>query len=1007
MSPRAAALVLALSGAVSACAGAPAPLPPPLAPPPDAAGAEAVPPLPPARYLVLDPSVIEATADGLSQVVAGGRRLALRGREIAVVGPAEPEVEGGARAPSWAPGSAARYVFWKGEQLFGADGFFGALHPIAALPSPPRGSFDALAGTGLVLPGGLLVAPPAGAAPFAIGVPAAARALAADGRRALVVTALGQVRLTLDGGASYRDVSADLGGAVALAVRGEALTAVLPGGRARGVSATGVITDAGPALAPDRGRSPPGPQDVFEGLTGTRPLDAALRGGLPLADGGVVIAAHGFVGRLDPRTLRSTSVTALPAGLRDAACTPLRAGADLLLACVGASFAAVIDLDGAPRTERTFDLAGASDLDRFVASGDDAIGYLGPCDGAPPRVPDPDLLPSGEPYNGSRRRSPVFCVRAGRDAWIEHRLDAAEAPDVVTWIPRAAGGAVALLARPGDFLDDRDRVRVRGALRVVSLARSEPPLLMAPFGWEEPRGVDRSLRAASGDRIEGWLSAARGAGSLPVTIDAGGHVRAHAAPVPMERIAQAAGPCALAAGDDGRLWETIDAGRRWVEVEPPPGGVGAGTPRWTCSPVGCAMGSFARLGWTSPAKAAPAIAAPRPAQRRGSSPPPPPPSRVRLSCSAAGPPEGRRVLDSGGFGYTPQPQPRTTFARIKGLGVAVLPWASGRQLPPSGDAAMAWLSPLDPGGVVHRFTAPLTQVGLPAGVQRSFDLSVGYLLSRDGGLEAFATGTTERCLAALFDRAGATRALGACAKDGSVGVDLGDRVVVVHALSDAVEISLAEGAPGRGARRPGPGVAFTLPIALHEVHRTPTGGPLAGFTLGVGVRDGAPVLVVLDALGAASLAPIDADRGTIGAEERLRPLTEAALGSSPGCAPRPGDARVVLPLLDGAIELDPASLRGVSPASGPGVAVLRWSPERACLEAVEIPMKDARFDEAPGPYESPGPLHEIVARFEGGGRAALVLIGLGSEVRQQLSCTALVKGTLAVDPARPSRRDTP
>ncbi len=973
---RALALVLGLAG-VSSCAGAP----PPLRAPADPVGAEPAPKALPARYLVLDPRRIEHTEGGLSQVIAGGVRLLVRDHAIVEVGPADPEVDGGARAPSWAPGTAARYVFWKGRQLFGADGFFGALHPIAVLPAEPRASFDWIDGTGLVLPGGALVALATGAAPFATRVPALARALAADGRRALAVTALGHARLTLDGGASYRDVSADLGGAVSLAVRDDVLVAVMPGGRARVVAASGVIADAGPALGPDRGRLPPGDPDPFETLTGTRPVDAALRAGLPLPDGGVLIAARGFAGRLDPQTLRSTSVAALDPSLRDADCTPLRAGAELLLGCIGPSLAAVVDLDGAPRTERTFDLAGASDLDRFVSSGDDAIGYLGPCDGAPPRVPDPEILPSGEPYNGSRRRSPVFCVRAGRDAWIEHRLDPSEVADVIGWIPRASGGAVALLARPGDSLPEGDRVHVRGALRVVRLARSEPPLSMAPFGWERTGGIDRSLRVLADDRIEGWLTAGVGNGALPVTIDAGGHVHPHATPTPVQQVAHGAGPRALAAGEDGRLWETADAGERWREVEPPPGGVGPGTPVWACSPAGCRVGSFARLGWSAATGTETPVSVepkPRPAYVR----PSPAPAHVRLSCTSIAPPEGRRVIDSGGFGYTPEPQPRVGLTRIPGLGVVALPWA-GPHVAPSGDVAMAWLAPGDLRGDVHRFTVPIARLALPAAASRGFDIGAGYLLDDRGGLEVFTTGSKERCLAPLFDLAGATRPLGACALAGSVGVDLADRVLVVSPSYDALVVSIATR-------------ASTLPVALHEILRTPTGGPLRGFTFGVGVREGAPVLVVLDVVGAASLAPIDADRGAIGAEERLRPLAEAALGSSPACAPRAGDARVVLPFADGAIDLDPASLRGVSPGSGGGVAVLRWSPERACLDALELAVKDDRFDEAPGPYEPQGALRKLVARFGAGGGAALVIVGLGSEVRQRLSCTGL-------SPAAPPR----
>jgi len=164
-----------------------------------------------------------------------------------------------------------------------------------------------------------------------------------------------------------------------------------------------------------------------------------------------------------------------------------------------------------------------------------------------------------------------------------------------------------------------------------------------------------------------------------------------------------------------------------------------------------------------------------------------------------------------------------------------------------------------------------------------------------------------------------------------------------------------------------------------------------GFSFGAGARAGAPVVVVVDAAGQAALASIDPVRGTFGAEEPLRPLTEASLGSSPACAPRPGEARVVLPF-EGLLAIDRASIRGVSPGPSTGVAVLRWSRDRICLDAVELPVHDDRFDDNPGPYEPTGTLRRIVARFDGKEQATLLLVGPGTEMRQRLSCSGLLSG---------------
>lgn len=198
------ALALSLLALVPACGAAPPS--PALARSPPVAEAAA---LGPPRYLVVDPTWIERTGEGLDRVLVNGRRAELRGAEIAALGPAEPEIDGGARAPAWSPGGAARYVFWRGKQLWSSESFLGALRPLGALPANPLGSFAWLDGTGIALVGGARVAPASGEPPRRTGVPALLRGIAADARRAVAFTALGHALLTLDGGASYRDVSAD------------------------------------------------------------------------------------------------------------------------------------------------------------------------------------------------------------------------------------------------------------------------------------------------------------------------------------------------------------------------------------------------------------------------------------------------------------------------------------------------------------------------------------------------------------------------------------------------------------------------------------------------------------------------------------------------------------------------------------------------------------------------------------------------------------------------------
>jgi hypothetical protein len=968
------AAVLALA---AGCGAAPREAPPPA---PEAAPAPAV---RAPRYVVLDPSWIERDEDGLDRVVAGGRRLSLAGTTIARLGPATPEIDDGARMPSWAAGRA-RYVFWKGKQLYGAAAWDGDLFPIATLPAEPRAAFDWLGGTGLLLHGGALVVPAAGGPPARIGVPAAVRAVAADARRAVAVDVLGRAFLTTDG-ATFRDVSDELGRAANLVVRDDEIAALLPDGRERFVTASGAVEGPRPGRAPGavRGRRPPDEPDRFPGGP-SHALDAAVRAGLFDADG-VIAADGGFVGRLDPETLRTTALSALDPGLAGADCVAFRAADAPVLACAAADRAAVVDLSGAPRTERTFDLAGAGDLTRFVGVDGEAIGYVGPCDGPP--APGPELSPSGEAYNASAQHSAVFCVRAGRDAWVEHRLAPADAADVLAWIPRAGGGAAALVARQGTLIDERERVSAQGGLRVVRFPRNEAPIALAPYALEGAVTLDRSRRIGADDVIDGWLPAAAGGGPAAVSIDAAGHARAWPTP-PRFGTVSASGRFGLAYTDDGKLWETLDTGHTWTPVEAPP----AATELQVngCSPAGCRIGPYVRLGWSARPAAPPKEAAPAPPKTpprheedRRSRPP-----VVRLSCTFAGPPESRRVADSGGFGYTPAPQPRNgSPARVGTVGIATIPHSGGSPAPLVGDVEVGWIAPLDTAATIHRITLPVAALDLPSGSYRPHEFRLGWLLAADGGLASIALGG-ERCQSRFLERAGVTRAIGGCLAEPAVGVDLGGRLFAVHPSYEILEV-ISGSAPVTARGR-----AAAAPVSLpHELWRSaPAGVALHDFAFGVGARAGAPVAVVVDVGGDAALAPIDPERGTLGAEERLRPLAEARLGSDPACAARPDDARVVLPF-EGLIGLDRRALRPLAPGFSAGVAVIRWSRDRACLDAAEISVRDERLEEGPAGYEPPGSVHKVIARFEpSGAKATLFLAALGMEVRQRLACAGTVAG---------------
>ena len=993
MTPRWSAAVL-LPGLVTIACSSASPVIP-VDPARPAALASAV-PARPARWLVPEGDFVERTEDGLDHVVAGGRRLALRGLAVVESAPRSPEVQGGAVAPPWAGAGPQRYVFWKGRTLYGAASFTGELHLIASLPAEPRGSFDWIGGVGLLLAGGAAVIAPGSSSLALLPIPAASHGFAADARRALAVDVLGRAALTLDGGATFRDVTSELGTAPRVELRGDALALTLRDGRERFILPSGEIVSSYSARGRDRDRDrdrdrarrPDPDAGAWPRAAGRSVLDAAVTAGLPLPDGGAVIVGRGFVGRLDLTTLRATSVTPIPAAAT-AECAPIRQGSAVLLACSDRSRAMIVDVTGTPRIERTFDFPAARSRDRFTGSDDGGLGFLGPCEPTSPTSPTAAALP--EDAAASPGRSAVFCARASRDTWIEHRVDRADAAHLFAWIARPGGGAVALVALPGAFVSDPDRVEVRGALRIVRIARRSPPLSLPLHASRSGTVLDRAFRAGADSVLEGWLPTSSAAtGQVAVTIDPRGRVRAYPAPLRAQPI-RAAGAFALVATDDDQLFETTDRGHTWVSVEPPPGEPSPLDAQ--CSAVGCRAGTFVRLGWSGAEAAAPPAAAPRPSAPSSSSRPPPP-ALVALRCRFDGPATGLRSTETSGFGVTSAPPVRGQGPiRLGQQGTVQMTW-SGPPAPAQGDAEIAWIPPLDPTAPIRRVTLALAASGLALPSQRPYDARLGYLLDLRGGLELFPVGRRETCLDSVLDRAGVTRSLGGCAGDLAVGVELADRVILAQPSLDSVVVSSAP-SPSRSG-------------SLRELARVPA-AMTRGFSFGAGARGGAPVLVAVDVLGEALLAPIDPVSGTLGPSERLRSLTALALGKDPSCkGPIPAaEARVALPF-DSSIGLDRGSLPGVLSVGPGGVAVIRWSKERACLDAVEIPVRDERYDPDLGPHDPPGSVRKLIARFDAeragkgkapreDGRAGLVLISGGSEIRQPITCD----GIAPTAPARP------
>lgn len=992
---------LAALAALGCGAGAPSPSP---SPSPGAGGAApraaaVLPDLAPGRYVasaLFGPGYtgwIEALPGGAHRAVLNGRRVEIRGTAVTPVGPAAPEVSAGAAMPAWVAGSArARYVLWRDREVFIADRFDGALQPVGSLPGEISRAFHWMDGLVLATSAGLYQVRAAEGSLRPLEPAGTALAIAADARRALVLTVLGRARLTLDGGASYRDLTAELTDAQDARVRGDAFAVRSIAGQ-RFVLPDGRVVDDPAAAGPQRGPAPD-MDPLWPEEHGVDALRAAVTSGLPLPDGGAIAIDEGTVGRVDLATGRATSAAALPEG--SGSCVPFGGPEGPLALCASEDRARVVDLRDAPRIERDFEIEpGGQARERFVGVDGEALAFLGPCEGrGRPRL-DLDALSGASTVNFSPQQSPALCVRESPGVWVERRLEAADAADVIAWVPRPGGAATAIVGRSGPLLGSEPRVEARGALRVVRVARAEPPLQLPRFAYSGGGVLSRELRARADGAVEGWLaSQSGGVDRIPVLIERSGRLRARPMPPRLGGVFTA-GPFALAQGEDGRMYESADYGARWLEVPPPPGD--PMTRPSPCSPVGCQVGPFLRIGWASAAQPAASFSSPAPAPalavavadtdlagasraRRSYRRPPPAPPIVKLSCAFAGPAEGRRLPDSFGFGVTPAPVPRGAgFTRLGGLGLALLPW-TGPQPTPGGEADLGWIAPLDPLGKIRRAAVPLTSAVIAGLTYRPYEAPIGHVIDGAGRVSAIAAGAEGGCLATMLDQAGVTLPLGGCVRAPAVGVALDapdQRVLVFTPGYGGVTVSAVD-RPRSGGRPLGPRRIFHQEVA-HQAARH--------FAWGAGVRGGAPAVVAVDGSGEALLALVDPARGTLGEATRLAPLRDLRLGSDARCAPRPDETRVVLPF-DTEIGLAPGSLPGLVASGAAGVAVLRWSPAAACLDAVEIAVRDERYEADFGYYDPPGTVKKLIMVNPAGGAAssALVLVTHGQEVRQPVTC---------------------
>lgn len=930
-------------------------------------------PFGPAQYLYRSGGWLERTPAGTDHVLSSGRRLEIKGPKVVRGAKDEVELSGGALVPSWVKGPA-RYVFWKDRDVYVAATFLGDITKVATMPMEVQhGTFDWLDGVGLITAGATYVVVP-GTAPdmkdtrvVGFAVPGAVEGLAADAKRAGVINVFGRSLLTTDAGKTFRDVYEEVGEVRDYQVRGNDLVLLTAAGRDQFVGPDGKLSESAVSPGARRGMPPPDLDDVLTELSSDEALYGISDSAIPLGDGVLLFVDDDKLAKIEAGTGRVIAETTLD-DVQSERCSPVRLPDAILLACRGSERAMVIDVTGVPKIERTFELGENEDgqIDGFSVADGLGIGFLGPCAGLPPLREDPDVVSGASQRNMSSQRSPVFCARASADHWIEHRLGPEEAEDVIGWAPRPGGDAVALIARSVRHIPDEERVSTAGGLRIVRIPRTEPPLSLSLYSHHGASEVSRDLRAGADGSLEAWLNSNNyGSSTAAVEIDAKGHSRIRPAPPRVNNVA-ADGPFALASSDDGRLFETVDWGKRWIEVKRPAIDEQLARPS-SCSAAGCSIGPYVRVGWDSVDPKIPAAvtdyetaraAAREMREKYDYRRSPPKPTVVRLACSYASPSEGARNSDSYGFGFTSTAGPRMYGGanRMGWIGAFSLPWWQG-PMPAGIDIELAWVEPFDLDGRVRRLQIPLARSGVTF-QQRPYDARIGYVMDEDGRVDLVAAGPKETCLGPVLEDAGIVMKLGACLEDPVMGVRIKDRIVAGTARWGTFTITAVDLPSASGG-------AAAIGSAVRELRTVSTPSTLRGFSAGVGVRAGVPVGIVVDGRGEAVLAPIDPNDGYIGEVERLAPLTDVRVGTDPKCLAHEkladGDARVLFPF-DTAIGLAKSALPGVNATGSAGVAILRWSKEWVCLDAVEMNVRDERYD-PDNTYEHPGTLRKVIARF--------------------------------------------
>ena len=607
-------------------------------------------PVGPAQYIVGDPGgggaraaiVVPLGVNGQIGVVVDKARIVTgRGEPRVAADVPEQPISGAIKIP---PRFGGGFLFYSEATLYRADTFEGELHPIVKVPDTVQDvSFATkfmlvrtVAGErwALSLPSGQRVAiDPLGVADIE----------ALDDGRAIAFTDQSTVFTSTDGGTHWTDVTTLLRSSPQKVSRiDDDIWLLESSGAAQKLEADGHLSyfDHLPTEKPPEVR----PRDPkWRGQES--PLREAFRGGAAIDDGTALVVSDGDLVRIDIHTgeIISTVQGKLPP---EARCEAVPTSNDVLFACVarnyqsgfagGTAFVVSHTLsDEAPTVEQTFN--GPS---QFYGSDDGGLAYNGPCVGIGGGVARPGLVVP-TPATPSASLHPV-CVRQPGGSWSE--LDASgyvgdagtSDLNVVRWVPRGDGRAVALVSDPTPGYYDPQ------SSTLVAVPPEARDVVLEGYSRYPRYGGKRGYYAYNGQEIVDWSWSFNGAGALRGWQRTGGIVevgedgKVKRSPYNFELVAS--GPYALGRSPKGRLFQSTDHGASWTEVAAPPSGA-IGTELVSCSSAGCDLGGFYRVGWAArPPKETPepTVAKIAPEVRRTRA--------VDLACRTTGAPSSKLLV---------------------------------------------------------------------------------------------------------------------------------------------------------------------------------------------------------------------------------------------------------------------------------------------------------------------------------------------------------------------------